>query len=161
MNQGDTRLNAKSLEISEDGAISAQGNVDFSFKQGEKEVAVKGDQLTFNPEEKRIDIVDNAIIKSDVNILRAGRFLIQFNDKNEIGNISGEEDIYFTKEELSGNSRRVKWLFNREILVLQGSPQVVNDSGTRTTGKELSINLQNNKITILSEESERSETVIQ
>jgi lipopolysaccharide transport protein LptA len=161
LNQGDTRLNARSLEISEDGTISAQGSVDFSFKNGDREVAVKGDQLTFNPEEKRIDIVDNAIIKSDVNVLRAGRFLLQFNDKNEIGNISGEEDIYFTKEELSGTSRRVKWLFNKEILVLQGSPQVVNQSGNRTTGKELSINLQNNKITILSEESERSETIIQ
>jgi lipopolysaccharide transport protein LptA len=160
LNQGDTRLNARSLEINEDGRISAQGHVDFSFKNGDKEVSVKGDQLTFNPEEKRIDIIDNAIIKSDVNVLRAGRFLLQFNDKNEIGNISGEEDIYFTKEELSGTSRRVKWLFNKEVLVLQGSPQVIQ-SGNRTTGKELSINLQNNKITILSEESERSETVIQ
>jgi len=160
LNQGDTRLNAGSLEINEDGSISARGSVDFSFKNGDKEVSVKGDQLTFNPEEKRIDIIDNAIIKSDVNVLRAGRFLLQFNDKNEIGNISGEEDIYFTKEELSGTSRRVKWLFNKEILVLQGSPQVIQ-SGNRTTGKELSINLQNNKITILSEESERSETVIQ
>ncbi len=161
LNQGDTRLNANSLEISEDGRISARGSVDFSFKNGDKQVAVKGVQLTFNPEEKRIDIVDNAVIKNDVNVLRAGRFVLQFNDKNEIGDIRGEEDIYFTKEELSGTSRRVKWLFNREILVLQGSPQVVNESGTRTTGKELSINLQNNKITILSEESERSETVIQ
>jgi lipopolysaccharide transport protein LptA len=160
LNQGETRLTARSLEINEDGRISAQGSVDFSFKQGDKEVAVKGAQLTFNPQEKHIDIVDNAVIKSDVNVLRAGRFLLQFNDKNEIGDIRGEEDIYFTKEELSGTSRRVKWLFNKEILVLQGSPQVVQ-SGTRTTGKELSINLQNNKITILSEESERSETVIQ
>ena len=160
LNQGDTRLSARSLEINEDGRISAQGHVDFSFKNGDKEVSVKGDRLTFNPEGKRIDIIDNAIIKSDVNVLRAGRFLLQFNEKNEIGNISGEEDIYFTKEELSGTSRRVKWLFNKEVLVLQGSPQVVQ-SGNRTTGKELSINLQNNKITILSEESERSETVIQ
>lgn len=160
LNQGNTRLNAGTLEISEDGSISAKGSVDFSFKNGEKQVAVKGDQLTFNPEEKRIDIVDNAVIKSDVNVLRAGRFLLQFNDKNEVGDISGEEDIYFTKEDLSGSSRRVKWLFDREILVLQGSPQVVQ-SGTRTAGKELSINLQNNKITIVSAESERSETVIQ
>lgn len=160
LNQGDTRLNAGSLEINEDGRISARGSVDFSFKNGDKEVSVKGDQLTFNPEEKRIDIIDNAIIKSDVNVLRAGRFLLQFNEKNEIGNISGEEDIYFTKEDLSGTSRRVKWLFNKEVLVLQGSPQVIQ-SGNRTTGKELSINLQNNKITILSEESERSETIIQ
>ena len=164
LNQGDTRLNGKSLEISQDGRISAQGSVDFSFKKGkkgDKEVAVKGDQLTFNPEKKRIDIVGNALVKSDVNVLRAGRFVLQFNEKNEIGDIIGEEDIYFTKEELTGTSRRVKWQFNREIMVLQGSPQVVNQSGQRTTGKELSINLQDNKITILSAESERSETVIQ
>jgi lipopolysaccharide transport protein LptA len=159
LNQGNTRLNARTLEISEDGSISAKGSVDFSFKNGDKQVAVKGDQLTFNPEEKRIDIVDNAAIKSDINVLRAGRFLLQFNDKNEIGDINGEEDIYFTKDDLSGTSRRVKWLFDREILVLQGSPQVVQ-SGTRTAGKELSINLKNNKITIVSEESERSETII-
>jgi len=161
LNQGDTRLSAKSLEINEDGKISAQGSVDFSFKKGDKEVTVKGNQLTFNPEEKRIDIVGNAIIKSDVNVLRAGHFVLQFNDKNEIGDIVGEEDIYFTKEELSGTSRRVKWLFNQELLVMQGSPQVINQSGQRTTGNELSINLQDNKITIISAESERSETVIQ
>jgi lipopolysaccharide transport protein LptA len=161
LNQGDTRLNARSLEISEDGTISAEGNVSFSFKKGEKEVVVKGDRLTFNPEEKQIDIDDNAIIKNDVNVLRAARFILQFNDQNEIGHITGEEDIYFTKEELSGTSRRVKWLFNQEVLVLKGSPQVVNKSGNRTTGKELSINLKNNKITIFSKESERSETIIQ
>jgi lipopolysaccharide transport protein LptA len=161
LSQGDTRLNARTLEINEDGRISAQGSVDFSFKEGDKEVAVKADELTFNPEAKRIDIAGNAIIKSDVNVLRAGRFVLQFNQQNEIDHIGGEEDIYFTKEELSGTSRRVKWLFKKEILVLQGSPQVVNQSGTRTVGKELSINLQNNKITILSEEFERSETIIQ
>ncbi|UCH96373.1 MAG: hypothetical protein JSV88_05840 [Candidatus Aminicenantes bacterium] len=160
LNQKATLLSANSLEIGEDGAVSGEGRVSLSFKTEDKEVDIKGDRLTFDPEKKRIEIIDNAVIKNDENILRAARFEVQFNDKNEIDYINGEEDIYFTKEDLSGTSRRVQWFFNQEVLILKGSPQVVNRSGHKTLGKELKINLQNNKITILSDESERTETII-
>ena len=68
--------------------------------------------------------------------------------------------LRFTKEELSGTSRRVKWLFEKDIMILQGKPEIVNQSGGKTSGKELKINLVDNSITIVSDQSERTETII-
>ena len=160
LNQGDTRLTARKLEIEEDNSILAEGSVSLSFKKGDKEVAIKGDRLTFAPGKKQIDIEDNAVIKSGESILRASRFQVHFNENNEIEDISGESEVYFSKEDLSGTSRRARWLFNQEILILKGSPQVVNKSGGKTSGKELKINLETNKITIISDPSDRTETII-
>jgi lipopolysaccharide transport protein LptA len=160
LNQGDTRLTARSLEIEKDNSILAEGNASLSFRRGDKEVTIKGDRLTFTPEKKQIDIVENAVIKSGESILRANRFEVHFSDDNEIEDISGESEVYFSKEDLSGTSRRARWLFNQEILILNGSPQVANKNGGKTSGKELRINLKTNKIMILSALSDRTETII-
>ena len=87
-----------------------------------------------------------------------------FNEKNEPERITGEKDIHFTKDDLSGYSDRVNWLFKEEVIVLMGSPYIVKQSiageGGRTEGKELKIDLKTNKITILSSGSRRTETII-
>jgi len=161
LNQGDTALNAGSLEIREDNTIIAKGMVSLSFKDEDKEMAIKGDRVIFDAGGKRIDVTNNAVIKSDENVLKASQIVIRFNDNNQIDHITGEGDINFIKEEdLSGTSQRVKWLFKEEVMILKGSPQIVKQSGGRTSGKELKINLKNNKITILSDDSRRTETVI-
>lgn len=160
LTQANTSLEANSLEIQKDNTIIARGGVSLSFKNGEKEMAVKGAKVTFNPAEKRIDIVKNAVIKSDENVLRALTIVIRFDVENRIGHIRGEEDINFIKEDLSGTSQTVEWLFQEELMTLKGSPRIVKQSGGKTSGRELTINLKNDIITILSDESSRTETVI-
>jgi lipopolysaccharide transport protein LptA len=163
LNQGDIVLNAGMLEIGETG-IFARGNVSLSFKSDEKEMAIKGGEVIFNSRERRIDIDENAVIKSDENILKAADIVVWFNDKNEPVRITGEKDINFVKEDLSGYSERVKWLFKEEEMILMGSPYIVRQSiagdGGRTEGRELKIDLKTKKITILSGDLRRSETVI-
>ncbi len=160
LSQEETQMTAGSLEIGENNAVAADGSVSLSFKKGDKDLALKGDHLTFDPDKKQIQIIANAIVKSGESILRAKEFEIQFNDKNEIGDIAGEEDIYFSKEGLSGASQRVQWLFSREVMVFKGAPQVTNAEGHKTTGKELKIDLKTDKITITAADAERSETII-
>lgn len=164
LNQGDIVLDARKLDIDEENGIIARGNVSLSFKSEKKEIGIKGGEVIFNSKEKRIEINENAIIKSDENLLRAANIVVWFNEKNEPERITGEKDINFTKEDLSGYSDRVNWLFKEEVMILMGSPYIVKQSiagdGGRTEGKELKIDLKTNKITILSSGSRRTETII-
>jgi lipopolysaccharide export system protein LptA len=164
LNQRDIVLDAMKLEIDEENGIIARGNVSLTFKSGEKEIGIKGGEVIFNSKEKRIEINENAIIKSDVNLLRAAGIVVFFNEKNEPERITGEKNINFTKDDLSGYSDGVNWLFKEEVMVLMGSPYIVKQSiagdGGRTEGRELKIDLKTNKITILSSGSRRTETVI-
>jgi lipopolysaccharide transport protein LptA len=167
LNQGDIVLDAGKLEMNGDDHIDAKGNVSFSFKDksGGSDIAMKGKEVIFDSPKRRININGNAVIKSNENILRASNLIIHFNDKNEVSRIEGEKDVNFLKDDLSGYSSKVNWLFKEETIILKGSPYIIKkgESGTtggRTEGKELQIDLKTDKITILSGDQERTKTVI-
>jgi len=161
LTQGETNLTANNIEITENNSVLAQGRVYLAFKKGEKEIAILGGKLTFDPEQELIRIEDNARIESGETILRAASFDLHFNEKKEVDQIIGKDNIYFSKDELTGKSRRAQWLFSQDVLVLKGGPpEIINRNGGKTTGKELKINLNDNKITILSDQYDRTETVI-
>ena len=160
MVQDDIGLRAARLEITDDNDIEAGGKVSLSFKNEERKIAIKSDLVTFNPKEQSIDIRSNATIKNGESILKANLFVIRFNDKNEITRISGEDGIDFIKEDLYGNSGKVEWLFKENTMILKDLPQIVKKNGGTTIGEELKINLKTNKITILSSDTERTETTI-
>lgn len=158
--QDEIGLKANSLSIADDNRIEALGSVSLSFKSDDKQLEIKGGRITFNAKEKSIEIGDNAAIKNDENLLRADRFVIQFSDKNEVEAITGSGEIMFSKEDLYGNSGSVEWRFKEETMILRDLPQVVKKNGGTTIGKELKINLKTNMITILSSDTERTETII-
>jgi lipopolysaccharide export system protein LptA len=54
----------------------------------------------------------------------------------------------------------VEWLFKENTMILKDLPQIVKKNGGTTIGEELKINLKTNKITILSSDTERTETTI-
>jgi lipopolysaccharide export system protein LptA len=159
--QNEIKLSGQDLEITDDNNILINGKVNLSFKSEEKEITINGDQFIFNAPEKTIEINYNAAIKCDETNIKANNFTIQFNDKNEISDIFGEGDIIFLKDKLRGKSGKVKWQFKEETVVLMDMPHIVKVDGGKTLGKELKIDLKTNKITILSSQTERTETVIE
>jgi lipopolysaccharide transport protein LptA len=166
--QDDISLNTDTLEITEENQIEANGKVSLSFKDkssdagtGAKDIAIKADNIAFNARERNIEITGNGAIKSGETLLKANRLVVQFSDANEITDISGEGDIEFLKDDLSGTSGKVQWLFAKEMMILKNSPRVAKKNGGATSGKELEIDLKTNTIKILSGASERSETIIQ
>ncbi|MCP5050403.1 MAG: LPS export ABC transporter periplasmic protein LptC, partial [bacterium] len=160
LTQGDIVMEAMDLEITDDNHIEATGRASLTFKSNDKEVAIKGGKLVFDPKTKTISIDNNGTIKNDENILRASDFVVRFNDQNEVDVISGKDNVYFSKEEITGTSDRVEWRFREDIMVLKGSPQIKNSDGGKTSGKELKINLKTGTISILSSRSGRTETII-
>jgi lipopolysaccharide transport protein LptA len=160
LNQGDVSMEAKTLEIGGDNSIKATGRVSLSFKSKDKDITIKGELLVFDSKTRTIDIQDRAAIKSGENVLRANTILIRFDDRNEVSLITGEDKINFLKDDLSGYSDRVEWDFKQDVMVLKGTPRISRENGGHTTGKVLKINLETNKITILSGDSERTETII-
>lgn len=166
--QDDISLTTDTLEITDENQIEANGKVSLSFKDkssdagtGAKDIAIKADNIVFNARERSIDITGNAAIKSGETLLKANHLVVKFSDANEILDISGEGDIEFLKEDLSGTSGKVQWLFAKEMMILKNSPRVAKKTGGATSGKELEIDLKTNTIKILSGASERSETIIQ
>ncbi len=159
--QEDIGLRADRLEIIDENDIEASGKVSLSFKSDEKDVDIRGEQISFNAKEKNIDISSNAVIKNDENILKANRFVVQFNDKNEVTRISGEDGIDFIKEDLYGTSGKVEWLFKEDTMILKDLPQIAKKNGGTTIGEELKIDLKTDTITILSSDTERTETIIE
>lgn len=159
--QGDITLNTQILEITDENKIeTSTGRTSLTFKTVGREVAVVGDSFIFNADEKNIAISGTAVIKNDINILKADRFTLNFDDKNEMTHIFGEGNVNFNKDDITGVSGNVKWLFNEDILILQDLPQVTKRDGGTTLGKELQIDLKTNKITILSSATDRTETII-
>ena len=51
-------------------------------------------------------------------------------------------------------------MFKENTMILKDLPQIVKKHGGTTIGEELKINLKTNKITILSSDTERTETTI-
>lgn len=162
LNQGDTVLTTESLEIEGEESIIAKGNTTLSFKKDDSDIALKGNEVLFNTLEKRILVKGNAIIKSGETLLRASEIVIRFNDKGEIFLITGEKKVNFVKDDLSGYSDQVNWDFKKEEMVLMGAPYINRRSaggdGGTTRGKQLKIDLKTDKITILSGDSNRTET---
>jgi len=169
--QGTTLLKANNLQIGKDNTINASGGVSLTFtdRQNGKNIAIKGDKMVFNPKEKRIEIKGTdenlSVIRSEETVLRALDMAILFNEKNELMRITGEKKVYFNKGDISGHSNVVNWIYTEESMVFTGSPYIarkskVSDSG-KTTGKILKIDLKTDKITIISDDSSRTETVIQ
>lgn len=159
--QGDIGLTANNLEITDDNKIEASVRVSLTFKSEDREVTIKGDRFVFNAEGKNISIDGNAVIKNDENLLKANSFTVHFDDNNEMSRITGDGDINFSKEDLYGISGKVEWLFTDDIMILKDLPQITKRNGGTTNGKELQIDLETNKITILSSATERTETIIE
>jgi len=168
LTQKELQLDANSLEIKKEDYINAAGSVAFLFKdrKSKKEISIKGEELSFDARKKTITIRSNAAIKSDENILTASLLVIHFNDNNEIERITGEKTINFVKDNISGYSDKILWLFKEETVTLEESPYIIKSSSDgsgkgKMTGKILKIDLKTNKITIISGESGRTETIIE
>jgi len=100
-------------------------------------------------------------MKNNSRILRADLLKISFNDQNKLETITGEKNIRFVNEGIQGKSKKVNWKYPEEMMIFSGSAQIKSQSKGLTKSKQLKLDLHNNKITILSDPSKRSETVIQ
>lgn len=159
--QGNTSLKAKRLEIVDDNKILAQGNASLVFKNEDKEVTIKGNEIIFNPSAKQIQVKEEAAILNDDNLLRADEFSLEFDAKNEMNRILGTGNISFSKETLNGSAGKFEWLFKEDTLILKDEPQIEKEKGGTTFGDVLKIDLKTSKVTILSGKTDRTETVIE
>lgn len=163
LRQKETVLTTDKLAIDEDNNLVASGKlVSLSFKNNEDEVRIKGKKITFDAENKKIEI-EKGIIESMGNILRANVLRMEFSTENNINEIYGEENIDFIKEQdnISGSSEKVKWLYTKEEIVFIDSAQIKREGRGTTKGNELRFFLKDNRILITSDDSKRTETIIE
>jgi len=163
LRQKDTLLTADKLTIDEDNNLVASGNgVSLSFKNKEDSVRIKGKEIVFDAKNKKVE-VHNGIVESMGNILKATLLRMEFSNANEIDEIYGEEKIDFIKgeDDISGSSEKVKWLFTKDEILFIDAAQIQRKGRGTTKGKELRLFLKDNRVTITSDDSKRTETTIE
>jgi lipopolysaccharide export system protein LptA len=163
LRQKDTILTAGKLSIDGDNNLVASGKeVSLSFKDKEDEVRIKGKEIIFDAKNKKIEI-KKGIIESMGNLLRADVLRMEFSNVNDINEIYGEEKVDFIKEEdnISGSSKKVKWLYTKQEIIFINSAQIQREGRGTTKGNELRFFLKDNRILITSDESKRTETIIE
>jgi lipopolysaccharide export system protein LptA len=158
--QGDTVLRAGSLEFEENSRVLAQGKVFLSFKENEDSIVLQGERILFDPAEKQIKVDKKGLLQSGTHILRAEHITIEFNEQQELERILADTSVTFNKDKITGNSKNVVWRFKEDLMTFQGNARIKTQSGGVTKGEELLLNLKEEKITILSDQSGRSQTVI-
>lgn len=111
--------------------------------------------------EREVEI-RRGILRSGENTLRAQVLKIAFNQGNEISEIYGEEKIDFIKAEdnTSGSSEKVRWFFRKDEIVFIDSARIQKQDSGVTKGSELRLFLKDNRITISSDKSKRTQTTI-
>jgi lipopolysaccharide export system protein LptA len=161
LHQNDTILKSDQLEILNENNLKALGKVFLSFKNNQEDIILQGDGFYFDATKKTITIKKNGVINNKNRILKADSIQISFNQKNELSFIKGKKDVVFIKDNITGKADEVNWLFNEELLTFINSAEIKNKSGSVTKGNELKFDLKNNKILIISDQSIRSETIIE
>ncbi|MCK4835411.1 MAG: hypothetical protein KAT17_02175 [Candidatus Aminicenantes bacterium] len=161
LQQDDTILTADNLEILDQNKMDAQGSVSLLFKDKEEEINLRGDNIVFDPEPKTITIKENGILKNKDRMLNAKYIRITFNKDQELDNIYGENEVRFIKDKIQGNSKKVNWEYKKEIMIFLESAQIKSQSKGITRGDRLRLDLKDNKIMILSDQQNRSETIIE
>lgn len=160
--QKEAKLLADKLEIDEDNNLVASGEgLTLSFKDKEDSVAIKGKEIVFNAKDRLVEI-QKGIIDSKGSTLRARSLTLKFSEKNEMNEVYGEGKIDFIKNEdnISGSSEKVRWLFTKDEIVFIDSAQIQRQDRGTTKGQELRFFLKDNRILIISDESKRTETII-
>jgi len=163
LRQKETVLTADKLAIDDDNNLVASGKmVSLSFKNKEDEVRIKGKEILFDAENKKIEI-KNGIVESMGNILRADMLRMEFSKENNINEIHGEKNIDFIKEKdnISGSSEKVKWLYTKEEILFIDGAQIKREGRGTTKGNELRFFLKDNRILITSDDSKRTETILE
>jgi lipopolysaccharide export system protein LptA len=161
LHQNDTILKADELEVIKLNNLKAQGKVFLSFKNNQEDIIIQGESFHFDSKAKTITIKKNGFINNKNRILKADTIQITFNQKNELSLIKGKKDVFFFKDNITGKADEVNWLFDEELMTFLNSAEIKNKSGSVTKGNELKFDLKNNKIIIISDQSTRSETIIE
>jgi len=159
--QNETMINTDELKSYENNNMILNGKSSFDFKDNENEIKVRGETIEFLPKEYKIKIKNNGMIKNDNKNLKANDIVINFNKKSSsIDTIIAKDNVRFNKDELSGNSDIINWLFSKELVVFKGNPEITNENKSKTKGDILKLDLKTDKIEILSKSIKKTETTI-
>lgn len=161
LQQNQTILNTDQLEVRGENHLRSKGNTHLVFKNQEGIITIMGESVEFNPKERTITIQDKAVVRSENRMLKGKLIRILFDEDNQVDRIWGEKEIQFTQEKITGSAEKVNWDFKKELMHFSDSAQIKTADGGSTRGKELMLDLKTSKITVLSEDSKRSETVIE
>jgi lipopolysaccharide transport protein LptA len=164
LTQDNTTLTAEKLLIGTDNNILAVGDVSLTFRpesdNPEGEISLKGQKVVFDPSKRRIFIENSAAIQGKGAILKADNLNLQFGKDNKLETIGGTKNIQFIKEDIIGNSTEVDWKFQDEIIVFTTDANLIRGKKGTSKGEKLEFDLKANKVLVHSDDTKRTETIL-
>ncbi len=164
LTQDNTTLSAEKLLIKKNNDIVATGDVSMAFrsdkKNNEDEVSLKGQKVVFDSKKRRIVIETSAAIQGKGAILKADNLTLQFSKESKLQTITGNKDIQFIKDDIIGSSEKVNWKFQQEIIEFNESANLVRGDRGNSKGDKLEFDLKSNKVLVHSDDTKRTETIL-
>lgn len=162
LSQESTLLKTDKLEIDENNDLAAEGNVSLSFSnsKGGDEIVLRGNKVTFDSKNRKILIQDSAVIRGKEAVLKGDRLDLEFDQNNDLATIVGEKDIEFIKDNIQGSSQKVEWRFQKEFIIFTEAAELKKPGGGTAKGEKLEFNLKTEKVVIVSDETKRTETIL-
>ncbi len=161
--QNDVSIKTDKLIISEKNGIKCKSKLEkqsiITFNNNNKEIVINGRLIEFNKEKKTINIVGEAILKDEDNKIKGDNLLIHFNNDG-IYEIIGKGNILFKKIKMIIEAESVKWLYDKNIAFFNKLKQIKQKETGSIKGKRIKLNLKTNKMTVISENEERTEMVL-
>ncbi len=156
--QGETKLTADKVEISNDREIKITGKVTLTFKNGKEEILLSGEKLRIDPDDNRLFITGKGVLREVENTIESDHLDIGFNDNNEISRIIGKKDVVFKRKNLIGKSDNVLWKFSNKVIVFSGNAVLSKKGSGKSSGDEIKFFLNNERVVISSFHGKRLET---
>jgi len=165
LRQKDVRLEAERLKIDQDDNIRASGGegglLSLIFKNKEEDIAIKGKEIVVDAKNRRITITGKGMVRSGDNLLKAELIKVVFSPESEIAEVTGEKGSEFIREDMSGSARQLSWLYDRDEVIFRESAQIERKGKGKSRGTELHFFLKTNRILIVADDAQRTQTIIE
>jgi len=162
--QDEISIKAGELVLSDKSGIKCKAAEDstaiFVFIDRAGEIVIKGRDIQMFKDEKYIEINGKAVINDKENKIKGDNLKIYFNKEEKIERIIGDGNIIFKKDELKIDAESVKWLYSKNVVYFEGLKEIKKKSTGSIKGKRIKLDLKTNTMSGVSEEDERTETVL-
>ncbi len=150
------------------GEVTGEGNVRTLLRhrpktEGEEEekIEVGAENVTYDPEKKRLAYNQAAWLKSTKVSLRSDRINVLFQEKTrEIREIEALGNVTISEELREGQGQKVLYDPEQGTVVLTGNPRITDKEKGVIEGDKLTFRLGEGRIQVENKDRERSTTVI-
>jgi lipopolysaccharide transport protein LptA len=158
---GEMMLNAETRKILCIGGVKATVPYKPKDKEEEERVEISSDVMVFKPEENLVSYRENASLRvKDIKLGARSLSVYLKEEKGEMKRIIAQGNVIIEQKFREGRGNEASYDVDEEIIILLGSPVLIEKDKGLTRGDKLTFYIADDRIAVENKERERSVTVI-